>query len=126
MGYFKRRARNKTLDTPATYGFEAVDRVRDRLMKTNYERFAEGQLPNMVKAQKFAAWNSSFNRDQLGEEAALQQMLMDMRVPHGAIKQEALQWWLDQTMNSDSDVYKELKRLDVAGKLPPTREFYGN
>lgn len=126
MGYFKRRARNKTLETPATYGFEAVDRVRDRLMKTNYKRFAEDQLVNMVKAQKFAVWNSSFDRDQLAEEAALDQVLIDMRVPQGALRREASQWWLDQTMNPDSDVYRELKSLDAAGKLPPTREFYGN
>ena len=126
MGFLKRRTRNKSLVTAETYGFEAVDQVRDRLLKTNYERFAEDQLERMVKAQKFAVWNSSFSREQLAEEAALGQMLLDMRVPNGALRREALQWWLDKTMNTDSDIYKELKALDAAGKLPPTREFYGS
>ena len=126
MGYLKRRARNKTLETPETYGFEAVDSVRDRLMKTNYEQFAEDQLANMVKAQKFAVWNSSFNRDQLAEEAALDQMLIDMRVPQGALRREASQWWLDMVINPNSNAYKELKALEDAGKLLPSREFFGS
>ena len=53
-------------------------------------------------------------------------MLIVMRVPHGAIKQEASQWWIDQTMNLDRDVHKELKMLDSARKQSPTREFNGN
>lgn len=125
MGYLKRRARNKSLVTPEIYGFEAVDHVRNRLLKTNYERFPENELDKVIKAQKFAVWNSSFSREQLAEEAALDQMLIDMRVPHGAVRREARQWWLDRIMSPDSDIYKELKVLDSAGKLPPTREFYG-
>jgi len=126
MGYLKRRARNKSLLTPETYGFEAVDQVRARLLKTNYERFPENQLDQVVKARKFAVWNSSFNGEQLAEEAALDQMFLDMRVPIGALRREAGQWWLDLVMNPESNVYKELKALDAAGKLPPTREFYGS
>lgn len=126
MGYLKRRARNKSLMTPETYGFEAVDKVRERLLKTDYERFPENQLDEVIKARKFAVWNSSFNREQLTEEAALDQMFLDMRVPTGAVKREARQWWLNLVMNPESDVYKELKALEAAGKLPPTREFYGS
>lgn len=126
MGYLKRRARNKSLVTPETYGFEAVDHVRNRLLKIKYERFPENELNKVMKAQKSAVWNSSFSREQLAEEAALNQMLIDMRVPFGAVRREAGQWWLDKTMDPESDVYKELKALDAAGKLPPTREFYGS
>jgi len=126
MGFLKRRTRNKSLVRPETYGFEAVDQVRDRLLKTNYERFAEDQLEKMVKAQKFADWNSSFSRKKLAEKTALSHMLIDMRVPHGAVRHEATQWWLELVMNPDSGVYKELKALEDAGKLPPTREFYGS
>lgn len=126
MGYLKRRARNKSLVTLETYGFEAVDQIRDRLLKTNYERFPENQLDKVVKARKFAVWNSSFNREQLAEEAALDQMFLDMRVPIGAVRREAGQRWLDLVMNPESNVYKELKALDAAGKLPPTRECYGS
>ena len=123
MGFLKRRTRNKSLVTPETYGFEAVDQVRNRLLTTNYERFAEDQLEKMVKAQKFADWNSSFSRDQLAEETALGQMLIDMRVPHGAVRREAGQWWLDLVMNPDSNVYKELKALEASGEFKYRREF---
>ena len=126
MGYLKRRARNKSLVTPETYGFKAVDQVRERLLKTNYERFPEDDLESVERSRKNAAWNASFNREQLAEEAALGQMFLDMRVPTGAIKREARQWWLDLVMNPESDAYKELKALEAAGKLPPTREFYGS
>jgi len=126
MGYLKRRTRNKSLVMPETYGFEAVDNVRDRLLKTNYERFPEDELKKVVKAQKFAVWNSSFTRDQLAEEAALDKMFIDMRVPSGPIRREAGQWWLDIVMNPDSDVYKELKALEASGELKYRREFYGS
>jgi hypothetical protein len=127
MGFLKRRTRNMSLVTPETYGFEAVDQVRDRLLKTNYERFAEDRLEAVIKSQKNAVWSSSVSgRDQLAEEAALDKMFIDMRVPAGPIRREAGQWWLDIVMNPDSDIYKELKALDAAGKLPPTREFYGS
>jgi len=79
-----------------------------------------------LKAQRFAVWNSSFSREQLVEEAALDQMLIDMRVPHGAVRREAGQWWLDVVMNPNSDIYKELKELEGSGKLKYRREFYGN
>jgi len=127
MGFLKRRTRNKSLVIPETYGFEAVDHVRDRLLKTNYERFPENQLEAVINSQKNAVWSSSIGGlDQLAEEAALDKMFIDMRVPAGPIRREAGQWWLDMVMNPDSDIYKELKALDSAGKLPPTREFYGS
>jgi len=112
--------------TPETYGFEAVDQVRSRLLKTNYERFAEDRLEKMVKAQKFAVWNSSFSREPLAEEAALDQMFIDMRVPAGPVRREAGQWWLDLVMNADSSVYKELKALEASGEFKYRREFYGS
>ena len=127
MGFLKRRTRNKSLVTAETYGFEAVDHVRDRLLKTDYERFPENQLQAVTKSQKNAVWSSSIGgRDQLAEEVALDKMFIDMRVPSGTVRREAGQWWLDLVMNPDSNVCKELKALDAAGKLPPTREFYGS
>lgn len=126
MGYLQRRVRNKSLVTPETYGFEAVDKVRNRLLKTNYERFPDAKLEDVVKARKFAVWNSSFTRRQLEEEAALDQMLIDMRVPLEEVRREATQWWLDMVMTPESNVFKELKALEDAGKLPSTREFYGS
>ena len=101
--------------------------IRDRLLKTNYERFPENQLEAVTNSQKNAVWSSSISGlDQLAEEVALDKMFIDMRVPAGPIRCEAGQWWLDMVMNQDSDIYKELKALDSAGKLPPTREFYGS
>lgn len=126
MGYLKRRVRNKSLQTPKTYGFIAVDEVRNRLLKTNYERFPENRLMEVLRAQKSAVWSCSFNRDQLAEEAALDRMFIDMRVPAGATRRTARQWWIDLVMNSDSDVYKEIKELSAAGKLTPLREFHGS
>ena len=127
MGFLKRRTRNKSLVTPETYGFEAVDQVRSRLLKTNYERFAENLLEKMFQSRKSAVWSSSIGgRDQLAEEVALDQMLIDMRVPHGAVRREAGQWWLDLVMNPDSNVYKELKALEAPGEFKYRREFYGS
>ena len=110
--------------------------IRDRLLKTNYERFPENQLEAVTNSQKNAVWSSSISGlDQLAEDVALDKMFIDMsldkmfidmRVPAGPIRREAGQWWLDMVMNPDSDIYKELKALDSAGKLPPTREFYGS
>lgn len=126
MGYFKRRARNKTLETPATYGFEAVNRVRDRLLNTDYDRFPENQLADVIRAQKNAVWSSSFRwPEPLAEETAFDQMVIDMRLPSGPIRRDARQWWNDLVMTPDSDVYKQLIALEAEGKLPPSREFYG-
>jgi hypothetical protein len=127
MGFLNRRTRNKSLVTPETYGFEAVDQVRDRLLKINYERFPENQLESIVQSRKNAVASSSIGgRDQLAEEVALDQMLIDMRVPHGAVRREAGQWWLDLVMNPDSNVYKELKVLEASGEFKYRREFYGS
>ncbi len=127
MGFLQRKSRNKSLETPETYGFEAVDHVRNRLFKTDYERFSEDRLEDVIRAQKSAVWSSTMGgREQLNEEIAFDKMVIDMRVPIGPVHREARQWWLDIVMTPDSEVYQQLKALGAAGKLPPLREFYGS
>lgn len=44
MGIVSRTLRNLTLKKPRSYGYRAVDNVRDILLKTDYERFPDSKL----------------------------------------------------------------------------------
>lgn len=44
MNWLQRYLRNMTLKTPKSYGYKAVDAIRDHMLKVDYERFPESEL----------------------------------------------------------------------------------
>lgn len=82
MGYLKRLARNKSLIRPKTYGFDAVDEVRNHLLKTDYERFPDSQLDKVQRAMLSAQVSNEIEGSyRTPEEVALDEMFIDMRIP---------------------------------------------
>ena len=109
MGFVKRTLRNLTLKTPKSYGYKAVDSVRDTLLKTDYEPFRKSELTEMRRAQ-MAAVRSNEIEDiiRAPEKVALDDMTLDMRIRAGATKRYATHLWLELAMQPDSDMSRRL------------------
>ena len=107
MRYLKRLVRNKSLVRPKTYGFDAVDEVRNQLLKTDYERFPESKLDKVKRAMLTAQVSNEIEGSyRTPEEVALDEMFIDMRIPIGAVRRYAVQLWLDLALQPGSDLHR--------------------
>ena len=105
MGYLRRTLRNLSLKPRKTYGYKAVDQVRDTLLKTDYECFLDSELTERRRCLMSAVRSNEIEDSyRIPEQVALDEMILDMRVPSGAIRRYASQIWIDLAMQPDSDV----------------------
>jgi len=127
MALLKRTLRNLTLKTPKTYGYSAVDSVRDTLLKTDYEPFHKSELPEMRRA-KMAAVVSNEIEDiiRTPEQVALDEMKLDMRIRAGATNRYATHLWLELAMQPGSDTSRRFAYMrHIQGEMQTQRQYQG-
>lgn len=124
MGIVSRILRNLRLRTPRSYGYRAVDNVRDILLKTDYERFPDSQLDKVQRAMLSARVSNEIEGSyRTPEEVALDEMFMDMRVPIGAVRRYGVHLWLEQAMQPGSDVNRRaefMRQFQADIKMRPS------
>jgi len=112
VAYLKRAFRNMTLKTPRSYGYLAVDSVRDTLLKTDYDRFPESELVKIRRGLMTAVMSNEIEGlIRCPEQVALDEMLIDMRIRAGAVRRYATQLWLDLAMQPGSDMRRREEYL---------------
>lgn len=114
MGFLKRTLRNLTLKTPKTYGYRAVDSVRDTLLKTDYEPFRKSELTERRRSLMAAVRSNEIEDSyRTPEHVALDEMTLDMRVRPGVIKRYATHLWLELAMQPDSDMSRRFAYMRI-------------
>lgn len=127
MGLVKRTLRNLTLKTPKTYGYSAVDSVRDTLLKTDYEPFHKSELPKIRRALMAAVISNEIEDSyRIPEQVALDEMTLDMRIRAGVIKRYASHLWLELAMQPDSDTSRRFSYMrHIKGEIQTQRKYQG-
>ena len=127
MGFVKRTLRNLTLKTPKTYGYKAVDSVRDTLLKTDYEPFRKSELTEIRRARMAAVVSNEIEDIiRTPEEVALDEMTLDMRIRAGVIKRYSTYLWLELAMKPGSDMSRRFAYMrHVQGEAQPCRQYHG-
>ena len=112
MGYLKRAFRNMALKTPRSYGYSAVDSVRDTLLKTDYDRFPDSELAERRRSLMAAVISNEIEDIiRCPEQVALDEMLIDMRIRAGVVRRYATQLWLDLAMQPGSEMRRRAEYI---------------
>ena len=127
MTLIKRTLRNLKLKTPKTYGYRAVDSVRDTLLKTDYEPFAKTELPAIKRAKMSAIVSNEIDGSyRAPEQVALDEMKLDMRIRPGVINRYATDLWLQLALKPDSDLSRHIASVrSTRGQKQPVRKYRG-
>ena len=124
MGYFKRTLRNMTLKTPRSYGYKAVDSVRDTLLKTDYERFPESELPERRRSLMAAVKSNEIEDSyRIPEQVAFDEMRLDMRIRPGVVSRYATHLWIELAMQPGSDVSQRFAYMRQFQDEVQTRQY---